>query len=52
VVTFLTSVIGIAAGAAQGYFGGVLDLIFQRIIEIWNSTPSFTSSSSYPRSSP
>ncbi|MFW5654764.1 MAG: ABC transporter permease [Roseicyclus sp.] len=40
VVTFLTSVIGIAAGAAQGYYGGVLDLIFQRIIEIWNSTPS------------
>ena len=33
VVTFLTSVIGIAAGAAQGYYGGVLDLIFQRIIE-------------------
>jgi microcin C transport system permease protein len=40
VVTFLTSVIGIAAGAAQGYYGGWLDLIFQRIIEIWNSTPS------------
>ncbi|MCU4654141.1 ABC transporter permease [Roseibacterium sp. SDUM158016] len=40
VVTFLTSVIGIAAGAAQGYYGGLLDLIFQRIIEIWNSTPS------------
>jgi len=40
VVTVLTSVIGIAAGAAQGYFGGWLDLIFQRIIEIWNSTPS------------
>jgi microcin C transport system permease protein len=40
VVTFLTSVIGIAAGAAQGFYGGWLDLIFQRIIEIWNSTPS------------
>ena len=40
VVTFLTSVIGIAAGAAQGYYGGWLDLIFQRVIEIWNSTPS------------
>jgi len=39
IVTFLTSVIGIAAGAAQGYFGGWLDLIFQRIIEIWSSTP-------------
>jgi len=40
IVTLLTSVIGIAAGAAQGFFGGWLDLIFQRIIEIWNSTPS------------
>lgn len=40
VVTFLTSVIGIAAGAVQGYFGGLLDLFFQRVIELWNSTPS------------
>ncbi|WGH80317.1 ABC transporter permease [Jannaschia ovalis] len=40
IVTLLTSVIGIAAGAVQGFFGGWLDLIFQRIIEIWGSTPS------------
>jgi len=40
VVTALTSVIGIAAGAVQGYFGGWIDLIFQRIIEIWGYTPS------------
>ncbi len=40
VVTFLTSVIGIAAGAIQGYFGGLIDLIFQRIIELWGATPS------------
>ena len=40
IVTFLTSVIGIAAGAVQGYFGGAIDLIFQRIIEIWGATPS------------
>jgi microcin C transport system permease protein len=40
VVTLLTSVIGIAAGAVQGYFGGLIDLIFQRIIEIWGATPS------------
>jgi microcin C transport system permease protein len=39
VVVFFTSIIGIAAGAVQGYFGGLLDLIFQRIIEIWASTP-------------
>ncbi|MDZ4093501.1 MAG: ABC transporter permease [Paracoccaceae bacterium] len=40
IVTFLTSVIGIAAGAVQGYFGGVTDLVFQRVIELWGSTPS------------
>lgn len=38
-VSLLTSVIGIAAGAVQGYFGGLIDLIFQRVIEIWGSTP-------------
>ena len=40
VVTALTSLLGIAAGAVQGYFGGVTDLVFQRIIEIWGATPS------------
>ena len=40
VVTLFSSVIGIFAGAIQGYFGEVLDLIFQRAIEIWSSTPS------------
>ena len=40
IVTAASTVVGIAAGAVQGYFGGWLDLIFQRIIEIWSSTPS------------
>ena len=40
IVTFLTSVIGITAGAIQGYFGGLIDLFFQRIIELWGATPS------------
>jgi len=40
IVTVAASVVGIIAGALQGYFGGWLDLIFQRIIEIWSSTPS------------
>ncbi|CUX83828.1 MAG: ABC-type microcin C uptake system permease component YejE [Roseibaca calidilacus] len=40
VVTALSSAIGIAAGAVQGYFGGALDLLFQRVIELWNSVPS------------
>lgn len=39
IVTLLTSVIGIAAGAVQGYFGGKVDLIFQRVLEIWGGTP-------------
>lgn len=40
IVTALTAVIGIAAGAVQGYFGGWTDLIFQRVIEIWSGIPS------------
>lgn len=40
IVTVLSSVIGIIAGAVQGYFGGWVDLIFQRVIEIWSATPS------------
>jgi microcin C transport system permease protein len=39
-VTTLASVVGIIAGALQGYFGGWLDLVFQRVIEIWGATPS------------
>ena len=40
IVTICASVIGVTAGALQGYFGGLLDLIFQRVIEIWGATPS------------
>ncbi|MEM1351096.1 MAG: ABC transporter permease [Pseudomonadota bacterium] len=39
-VTGISSIIGVIAGAVQGFFGGKTDLIFQRIIEIWASTPS------------
>jgi microcin C transport system permease protein len=38
-LTLTSSVIGIAAGAVQGYFGGWTDLIFQRVIEIWQGLP-------------
>jgi microcin C transport system permease protein len=38
-LTLLSSVVGVAAGAVQGYFGGVLDLGFQRFIEIWSGLP-------------
>jgi microcin C transport system permease protein len=33
-------VIGVAAGAVQGYFGGWVDLLFQRFLEIWSSMPA------------
>jgi microcin C transport system permease protein len=36
----LSSVIGIIAGVVQGYFGGWVDLLFQRFIEIWGSIPT------------
>ena len=39
-VTGVASILGIVAGAVQGYFGGWTDLIFQRVIEIWSATPS------------
>ena len=35
----VSSVVGVAAGAVQGYFGGWLDLVMQRFIEIWSSLP-------------
>jgi len=38
-LTALSSVIGVAAGAVQGYFGGIVDLGFQRFIEIWSGLP-------------
>jgi microcin C transport system permease protein len=39
-LTLVSSVIGVGAGAVQGYFGGKIDLIFQRFIEIWGSLPT------------
>jgi microcin C transport system permease protein len=39
IVTTCASLIGIFAGAIQGFFGGRLDLIFQRVIEIWQGVP-------------
>ena len=39
-LTILSSVIGVIAGAVQGYYGGWVDLLFQRFIEIWTSMPT------------
>ena len=38
-LTLASAVIGVSAGAIQGYFGGWTDLLFQRVIEIWSSIP-------------
>jgi microcin C transport system permease protein len=38
-LTIISSAVGVFAGAVQGYFGGRTDLIFQRVLEIWNSIP-------------
>src|ERR687895_856911 len=40
ILAIISSVIGVFAGAVQGYFGGWTDLAFQRFIEIWTSLPS------------
>ena len=39
-LTIFSSIIGVTAGAVQGYFGGRTDLLFQRFIEIWTAIPS------------
>jgi microcin C transport system permease protein len=38
-LSLISSVVGVTAGAIQGYFGGWTDLLFQRFIEIWTSVP-------------
>jgi microcin C transport system permease protein len=40
VLTILSSLIGVVAGALQGYFGGLVDLLGQRAIEIWGGLPT------------
>ena len=38
-LTLATVLLGIAAGAVQGYFGGWADLVGQRVTEIWSGLP-------------
>ena len=40
VLTLLASIIGITVGALQGFFGGLVDLLGQRVVEIWGAVPS------------
>jgi microcin C transport system permease protein len=38
-LTIVSSILGVAAGAVQGFYGGTVDLLFQRFIEIWSGMP-------------
>jgi len=38
-LTVFSSLIGVAAGAVQGYFGGAIDLLMQRFMELWSNLP-------------
>ncbi len=40
ILTLVSSVVGVAVGAMQGYFGGWVDLLGQRFIEIWSGLPT------------
>ena len=39
VLTLFSSIIGVTIGAVQGYFGGLVDLLGQRIVELWAGLP-------------
>lgn len=39
-LTIISAIVGVAAGAVQGYFGGWIDLAFQRFMEVWSSVPT------------
>ncbi len=39
-LTIISSTVGVAAGAVQGFYGGLTDLLFQRFIEIWSGMPT------------
>jgi len=38
-LTAVSTVVGVAAGAVQGFYGGLVDLLFQRFIEMWSGMP-------------
>ncbi len=39
ILTLISTTVGITAGAIQGYYGGKIDLVMQRVIEVWSSLP-------------
>ena len=40
ILTIISAVVGVGAGAIQGYFGGWIDLLLQRFMEVWSSMPT------------
>lgn len=40
ILTILTSIVGVIVGALQGFYGGKVDLIGQRLLEVWSSVPT------------
>ncbi len=40
ILTAAATTVGVVAGAVQGYYGGLVDLVFQRFLEIWGSMPT------------
>jgi microcin C transport system permease protein len=40
-LTIASTIIGVLAGAVQGFYGGWVDLVFQRFLEIWGGMPFF-----------
>ena len=40
ILTVISSIVGVFMGAIQGFYGGRIDLVLQRIIEVWSSLPS------------
>ncbi len=40
ILTFISAAMGVSAGAIQGYFGGWIDLLLQRFVEVWSSMPT------------
>ncbi|TXR54683.1 ABC transporter permease [Reinekea thalattae] len=40
ILTIISTLIGVTAGAVQGFYGGKIDLYFQRFIEVWGSMPT------------
>ncbi len=39
-LTLFSSIIGVIAGAVQGYYGGWIDLGMQRFMEVWSGLPT------------